>query len=98
MEINAITSSALNASLLDSTKSASGTVNEVGKTFQELLNGLSETEKTSDTLMEQFAAGEDVELHDLLIAMEQTDINFQVAINVRDKMVSAYQEIMRMQV
>ena len=99
METNAINSSALSAAnSLGNTKSASGVVSDVGKTFQELLDGLSETENTSDTLMEKFAAGEDVDLHELLIAMEKTDINFQLAINVRDKLVSAYQEIMRMQV
>ena len=98
MDINAINSTAANANLLNTSKTASGVVSDVGKTFQELLDGLSQTENTSNTLMEKFAAGEDVDLHELLISMEKTDINFQLAINVRDKLVSAYQEIMRMQV
>ncbi len=48
--------------------------------------------------MEQFAAGGDVDLHELMISMEQTDVNFRVAMNIQGKLVSAYQEIMRMQV
>lgn len=98
MEINAISSSNASAITGSTTQTASGIVSDVGNTFQEMLESLSETEQASDNLIEQFAAGEDVELHELLIAMEQTDINFRVAINIRDKVVSAYQEIMRMQV
>lgn len=98
MELSAIGLSGIQAGLTGTTKSATGMVNEVGQTFQELLNSLSETENTSDTLMQQFSAGGDVDLHELMIAMEQTDVNFKVAMNIQGKLVSAYQEIMRMQV
>lgn len=98
MDISSIGTSGIQAGLTGTTKSATGMVNEVGKTFQELLNSLSETENTSDTMMQQFAAGGDVDLHELMIAMEQTDVNFKVAMNIQGKLVSAYQEIMRMQV
>jgi flagellar hook-basal body complex protein FliE len=98
MEINAISSLGASAITGSTTQTASGIVSDVGNTFQDLLQSLSETEQTSDNLIQQFAAGGDVELHELLIAMEQTDINFRVAINVRDKLVAAYHEIMRMQV
>jgi flagellar hook-basal body complex protein FliE len=98
MELSAIGTSGIQAGLTGTTKSAAGMVNEVGKTFQELLNSLSETENTSDTLMQQFSAGGDVDLHELMIAMEKTDVNFRVAMNIQGKLVSAYQEIMRMQV
>ena len=71
---------------------------EVGSTFEDILNELSSSEKTSDNLLEQLAAGEDVDIHDVLIAVEETDINFRVAMSIRDKLVDAYSEIMRMQV
>jgi flagellar hook-basal body complex protein FliE len=98
MELSAIGTSGIQTGLTGTTKSATGMVDEVGKTFQEMLNSLSETENTSDTLMQQFSAGGDVDLHELMIAMEQTDVNFKVAMNIQGKLVSAYQEIMRMQV
>ena len=62
------------------------------------LQQLSSSEKTSDSLLEQLAAGEDVDIHDVLIAVEETDINFRVAMSIRDKLVDAYSEIMRMSV
>jgi flagellar hook-basal body complex protein FliE len=37
-------------------------------------------------------------LHDTMIAMEQADLSFRLMMQVRNKIVDAYQEIMRMQV
>ncbi|MBI5712076.1 MAG: flagellar hook-basal body complex protein FliE [Chloroflexi bacterium] len=48
--------------------------------------------------IQKLAAGENVDLHQVLIAAEQTDIAFRVALSMRDKLVEAYQEVMRMQV
>ncbi len=77
---------------------ASGAVNAVGKTFDQVLNGLSATENKSDNLMARLAAGEDVDLHEVMIAAEQTDVSFRVAMAIRDKLVAAYQEITRMNI
>lgn len=74
------------------------TLKEVGKTFDSMLQSLSETQKTSDDLMTRLAAGEDVDIHQVMIAADQADISFKIAIGIRDKLVSAYQEISRMSV
>jgi flagellar hook-basal body complex protein FliE len=37
-------------------------------------------------------------LHDTMIAMEQADVSFRLMMQVRNKIVDAYQEIMRIQV
>jgi flagellar hook-basal body complex protein FliE len=80
------------------TPKASSAVNELGKTFDQVLNGLSATENKSDNLMARLAAGEDVDLHEVMIAAEQTDVSFRVAMAIRDKLVEAYQEITRMNI
>lgn len=77
---------------------ASTAVNQLGQTFDQVLNGLSATENKSDNLMARLAAGEDVDLHEVMIAAEQTDVSFRVAMSIRDKLVSAYQEITRMNI
>jgi len=48
--------------------------------------------------MQQLATGEDVEIHEVMIAMEEADVSLRVAIAVRDKLIESYQEVMRMQV
>jgi flagellar hook-basal body complex protein FliE len=54
--------------------------------------------KQSDALAEAYAAGQDIEIHDLMIALQQTEVAFDLAVQVRNKIVEAYQEIMRMQI
>jgi len=71
---------------------------QVSQTFQEALDALSQSQQNSDELMQKLAMGEDVELHQVMIAAEQTDVNFRVAVAIRDKLVEAYREIMRMAV
>jgi flagellar hook-basal body complex protein FliE len=42
--------------------------------------------------------GESQDLHTTVIAMQKADLSFQMMMQVRNKIVQAYQEIMRMQV
>jgi len=69
---------------------------QVGKTFEQALQALSQSQNESDALLEKLAAGENVDLHQVMIAAEQTDINFRIAIAIRDRLVEAYREITRM--
>jgi flagellar hook-basal body complex protein FliE len=71
---------------------------QVGMSFQEALDSLGETQANSDNLLQQLAAGEDVDLHTVMIATEETDINFRIAMAIRDRLVDAYREVMRMSV
>lgn len=47
---------------------------------------------------EQIAAGETKNLHGTMIKLEEADISLRLMVQVRNKAVEAYQEIMRMQV
>jgi flagellar hook-basal body complex protein FliE len=43
-------------------------------------------------------SGENVPLHEAVIAMEEANVSFQLMVEVRNKLVESYQELMRMQV
>jgi flagellar hook-basal body complex protein FliE len=73
-------------------------VAQIGQTFSQALDQLSAAQTHSDTLIQRLAAGENVDLHTVMIAAEQADISFRVALALRDRLVEAYQEMMRMQV
>jgi flagellar hook-basal body complex protein FliE len=45
----------------------------------------------------KLAAGKQVEIHDLMIGMERARINLQTFVQVRNKLIDSYQELMRMQ-
>ena len=42
--------------------------------------------------------GQNVSLHQTMIAMEEASISFQLMVEVRNKMLESYQELMRMQI
>lgn len=63
------------------------------------LQQVSDTQNHSAELGRRFAMGDDsVSLSDTMIAMQKSSISFQATVQVRNKLVSAYQEIMNMQV
>ena len=63
------------------------------------LEQVSNSQKTAEDLGNRFAMGDDsVSLSDTMIAMQKSNISFQATVQVRNKLVSAYHEIMNMQV
>ena len=63
------------------------------------LEQVSNSQKSAEDLGNRFAMGDDsVSLSDTMIAMQKSTIAFQATVQVRNKLVSAYHEIMNMQV
>lgn len=52
----------------------------------------------ADGLLQAYASGNDVAVHDLVISMEKARFSLQFAVEVRNRLVESYQEFMRMQV
>ncbi|NLM09515.1 MAG: flagellar hook-basal body complex protein FliE [Clostridiaceae bacterium] len=59
---------------------------------------VSELEKTADAITADFISGKTDNIHSVLIAAEKASIALQLMIEIRDKVIDAYNEIMRMQV
>jgi flagellar hook-basal body complex protein FliE len=63
------------------------------------LDQVSNAQSKSDQLTQRFALGDDsVNLSDVMISMQKASISFQATVQVRNKLVSAYQDMMNMQV
>ena len=63
------------------------------------LQNVSNSQIQADEMGKKFASGDDsVSLSDTMIAMQKASINFQATVQVRNKLVSAYHDIMNMQV
>lgn len=63
------------------------------------LQQVSNTQKHAEELGQRFAMGDDtVSLSDTMIAMQKSSIAFQGTVQVRNKLVAAYHDIMNMQV
>ncbi|MEM9101504.1 MAG: flagellar hook-basal body complex protein FliE [Pseudomonadota bacterium] len=58
---------------------------------------LNQSVQASGAVVQQMALGENVSLHDAMIQMQQTQLHMQLAVEVRNRVMEAYQEVMRMQ-
>ncbi|HNQ45428.1 MAG TPA: flagellar hook-basal body complex protein FliE [Syntrophorhabdus sp.] len=71
-------------------------------TFSEVLKDsiqkAGELEKEADQEAIKLAKMETQDIHNTMIAIEKADLTFQLMMQVRNKIISAYEEIMRMQV
>ncbi|BBB66498.1 flagellar hook-basal body complex protein FliE [Undibacterium sp. YM2] len=63
------------------------------------LESVNESQVSSQQLGQKFAMGDDkVSLSDVMISMQKANISFQTTVQVRNKLVSAYHDIMNMQI
>ncbi|MGZ3651126.1 MAG: flagellar hook-basal body complex protein FliE [Bdellovibrionota bacterium] len=72
------------------------------KTFGDFMKDLVQDANTSslqaDVKMQDVAAGRNKDLHGAVLAMEKADVQFRLLTQVRNKVIDAYREILRMQV
>jgi flagellar hook-basal body complex protein FliE len=68
-----------------------------GGLLKDAITQVSDLEKGSQGELQKFMNNES-DLHSVMIALEKADLSFQVMMQVRNKIVAAYQEIMRTQV
>ncbi|SRR6266568_8563190 len=64
----------------------------------EMVSKVNTSQMDADHAIQKLATGESKGLHEVMIAMEKSAISFQFLSQVRNKVVEAYQEIMRMPV
>lgn len=67
-------------------------------TLKEAVNAVDGAQKAAEGQIEAFIAGEQENLHEVMIAMNQAKLHFQLMTETRNKMLETYQELMRMPV
>ena len=69
-----------------------------GRLLTDAIGTLADLQATADAKAQALATGQNVDLHDVMIAQEQSSLAFQFGLQVRNKIVEAYQDVMRMAV
>ncbi|AMX84044.1 flagellar hook-basal body protein FliE [Geobacillus subterraneus] len=64
--------------------------------LKEALNNVNDAQIQADALTEKLVRGENVQLHDVMIAAQKASITLQLTLEIRNKAIEAYQEMMRM--
>lgn len=99
MELSKISSDS--SSSVDSTKTlrpSTELFDNTAKSFHDVMQSLTDSQVEADNLINQLAAGEDVDVHDVMIAMEQADLNYRVTLAIRNRIVEAYKEVIHLSI
>lgn len=67
-------------------------------TLNDFIKDVNSLQKESAEQSERFVKGEPVELHDVMIAAEKARTSFQLLLELRNKALDLYREVMRLQV
>lgn len=69
-----------------------------GQLMQQAINRVNETQQQASSLTKSFELGENVDLSQVMIAVQKSRISFEALSQVRNKLLSAYQDVMNMSV
>lgn len=71
---------------------------QIGSAFGNSLNAVSNAKLEADRMQEDLAMGGPTSIHDAMIAAEKASLNMQMAIQVRNRILSAYTDITSMMI
>ena len=69
-----------------------------GEALEDALRSVEGQIQTSETTSSAYITGQGGDLHNVLLDMEKADLSFRTLVEVRNKLLDAYKEIMRMPV
>ncbi len=67
-------------------------------TLKKVVEDVNSLQNEMDTKIEQFSTGEIEDIHEVMIAVEEASTAMEFMLEIRNKIVEAYQEVMRMPV
>src|SRR5436190_24100618 len=90
--------SALKPTLPNKPSSGGAPGSDFGDVLKQAVDSLGQLGKQADVSTTKLAAGDPIDIHEVMLNTEQASLGFSMALQVRNKLVDAYQEIMRMSV
>jgi flagellar hook-basal body complex protein FliE len=71
---------------------------DFGESVKSLLNQVNDAQTQSRSMAEAYERGEGVPLTDVVLAMQKSSLSFEATLQVRNKVLKAYEDIMNMPV
>lgn len=66
--------------------------------FEEMISNTNDLQNKAAVIAEKFVVGEITDIHEVMIAAEEAGVALDLVMEIRNKMIEAYQELIRMQV
>lgn len=83
--------------IISSESETQSTEDSFQSVLQENLDKLNEQQISADEITNEFVSGGDVEIHEMMLSMEEAKMSLQLAIQIRNKVVDAVKELTNMQ-
>ncbi len=80
------------------TSAISKSTKDFGDMLSSMINKVNETQIPGDQAVVKLQSGDARHLHEVMIAVEEADVSLRMLVQMRNKALSAYEEIMRMQI
>ena len=87
----------LTAGLSGASGSNPSTGNAFGQVVQRFIEDTNVQQIQADVEVERLATGQSDSVHEAMLALTKADLSLRMFMEVRNKMIDAYQEVMRMQ-
>jgi flagellar hook-basal body complex protein FliE len=81
-----------------SVSGSAGATDGFGSIVRNAVDSMEKSQLGANQEVAKAVTGESTDLHRTIIALQTADLHFQFGLQVRNKVVGAYEEIMRMQV
>jgi flagellar hook-basal body complex protein FliE len=81
-----------------STASTAPSSDSFASMLGQMVSDVNTQQKVSAQAVSALQSGQNVPLHQAVISMEEANVSFQLMVEVRNRLMDAYQEIMRMQI
>lgn len=66
--------------------------------LKEFVGEVNDVQHAAGEAVNRLVSGEPTEIHDVMVAVEKAGISFELMLEIRNKMLEAYQEVMRTQI
>ena len=70
----------------------------LSQTFEKLLQDVNRQQLNAEAKQVDLLVTENKDIHGTMLALEKADLSMRLMLQIRNKLVSAYEEVMRMQV
>jgi len=98
MDISSISSGAmLPVGLHESAARTESRAEEFSKVIRHFLGDVNLQQINADQAVERLIVGETDDMNEVMLALSKADLTFRMFMDIRDKVIDAYQEVMRMQ-
>ena len=95
--LGGVTSGGGAGSVTDATKATDGAGNSFGDLLANKIEGMNSKQNEASGLMEDMATGKTDDVAQTMMRIQEANLDLKMATQVRNKVIDAYQEVLRMQ-